>query len=561
MTAVRPLPPGALRAPDANQGQSPSSTARSALPWYRARRQTSIFSFVLLISATNLILFQMPLLEYSISVSALPSMNGWLQIVSVEIFQFCLMAGILFLISTVSIKIVKALSSVLAVANSIALYFMLTYNIELDRTMIGNILNTDSREASGLWHYSIIPYIVFLGILPASVIWWARVRRSTWPRRLLAGMASFAVLFAWLFATSYTWLWYDQHASGMGSRILPWSYVVNVGRHFNRLALDGREQTLLPPATFDVAEPVRKEIVVLVIGEAARAEDFSLYGYAKDTNEFTEATSIVALPVGLSCATNTIASTACILTHEGRNASSYTGFEPLPSYLTRQGVETIYRTNNSGPPPVNVTTYERAGEIAERCATEPCPSPKLDEALNWGLGDILAASTSKRIFVVLHQTGSHGPAYYSRYPGAFSHFKPECKTVQIADCTAEELTNSYDNTIRYTDFLLADLIAQLKAIDADSVMIYVSDHGQSLGENGFYLHGAPNAVAPRQQREIPFLVWMSEGFMAHRELTGADIVPSETFPHDFPFHSVMGAFGMTSDIYKPEFDIFHMDTD
>ena len=158
----------------------------------------------------------------------------------------------------------------------------------------------------------------------------------------------------------------------------------------------------------------------------------------------------------------------------------------------------------------------------------------------------------------LHQSGSHGPAYYSKYPEGFAQFKPECKTVQVSNCSQEELSNAYDNSIRYTDFLLADLIAQLETVDADTVVIYVSDHGQSLGESGFYLHGAPNAVAPKQQREIPFLVWMSEGFKARRGITEADILPEETFPHDFPFHSVMGAFGMKSDIYKPEFDIFNM---
>ena len=87
--------------------------------------------------------------------------------------------------------------------------------------------------------------------------------------------------------------------------------------------------------------------------------------------------------------------------------------------MTRTGIETIYRTNNSGPPPVTVTHFDRAAPLAETCQTAPCPDGKFDETLNWGLGDMLAASTSKRIFVTLHQKGSHGPVYADRYPADF----------------------------------------------------------------------------------------------------------------------------------------------
>lgn len=528
---------------------------KNLLKW---RPKTNVFVFVLAIAAGNLTLFQKPLLDYGVSVSALSELAGFLQILSLQMVQYFLLAAILFWVATFSITALKVLGSLFALTNAAALYFMLTYNMELDRTMIANILGTNSNEATGLWHISILLYLLLLGVFPSFLIWWTKVRRSTWLLRLLGSIVSFVVLFAWLYLTSSTWLWYDQHASRMGSKILPWSYVINTVRHFNKIALDDREQTLLPDAVFNDVAPIRKKVVVLVIGEAARAENFSHYGYAKDTNGFTKATSMTALPVGFSCATNTISSTACILTHEGSAASSHTKFEPLPSYLTRSGVETIYRTNNSGPPPVTVTTYERADEIAARCSIAPCPKPGLDEGLNWGLADTLTASTSDRIFVTLHQSGSHGPAYYSKYPESFAQFKPECRTVQVSNCSQEELLNAYDNSIRYTDFLLADLIAQLETVDADTVLIYVSDHGQSLGESGFYLHGAPNAVAPKQQREIPFLVWMSEGFKTRKGITEEDIIPTETFPHDFPFHSVMGAFSLKSDIYKPKFDIFHV---
>jgi len=522
-------------------------------PWTPNMR---LSGFVLLIAFANLALFQKPLLAFVFSVSSLPDATGWLQLASVQIVQLCLFMGVLFLVSALSLRLMKLLVVLLFIVNAAALYFMLSYSIEIDRSMIANVLNTDTGEASGLWHWSILPYLAGFGALPALFVWRVDLRAPKRSVRLFAGVASFGLLIAWLFATSTTWLWFDQHASRMGSKVLPWSYVINTARYYNKRYLDEREPILSPPATFAEERPDKKQVVVLVIGEAARAENFGLYGYGRETNTFTKETSLFALPLGQSCATNTIGSTACILTHEGSKASSHTLAEPLPSYLTRQGIETIYRSNNSGPPPVKTTVQERAGEISLECTEEDCP--KGDAALNWRLAERIEQSNARRIFVTLHQTGSHGPAYFSKYPQDFARFTPECKTVQVAKCTHEELVNAYDNSILYTDYLLADLIKQLESLDAETVLIYVSDHGQSLGEGGYYLHGLPNSVAPKEQRDVPFLIWMSDSFASSRGLTAASVLPPQSFPHDFPFHSVMGAFGMTSDIYKPEFDIFHL---
>ena len=523
------------------------------------QRPLNLSLFVALICLGNLIFYQKPLLTHAISVADLPNALGYLQLISLQLLQLLLLAFFLFLAATISTRLLKAIASIIALTNAAALYFMLAYKMELDGTMIANILNTDTSEAAGLWSAAILPYLFFFGVIPTILIWKTKVTRPRRIWRFAAGVGSLVVLIGWLFATAHTWAWYDQNGTRLGAKILPWSYIVNTARHYNQQALNSREQVLLPLATFDTPDPARKEIVVLVIGESARAENFSAYGYGRDTNQFTQKTSMVALPIGQSCATNTLSSTACILTHEGREASSHTNFEPLPSYMTRNGIETIYRTNNSGPPPVVVTHFDRAAPLAETCQTAPCPDGKFDETLNWGLGDMLAASTSKRIFVTLHQKGSHGPVYADRYPADFETFTPVCDTAQVSKCSQDALVNAYDNSIRYTDFLLADLIAQLSEVpNADSAMIYVSDHGQSLGEGGNYLHGLPISVAPKEQRDVPFLVWMSDGFQQSRGITAADIIPAQTYPHDLPFHSVMGAFGMKSDIYKPEYDIFHL---
>ena len=220
--------------------------------------------------------------------------------------------------ATISTHLLKEIASIIALTNAAALYFMLAYKMELDGTMIANILHTDTSEAAGLWSAAILTYLFFFGVLPTILIWKTKV---TLPRRIwrfAASVGSLVVLIGWLFATAHIWAWYDQNGTRLGAKTLPWSYVVNTVRHYKQQALNSREQVFLPLATFDTPDPARKEIVVLVIGESARAEDFSAYGYGRETNKFMQKTSMVALPIRQSCATNTLSSTACILTHEGR---------------------------------------------------------------------------------------------------------------------------------------------------------------------------------------------------------------------------------------------------
>jgi lipid A ethanolaminephosphotransferase len=271
-----------------------------------------------------------------------------------------------------------------------------------------------------------------------------------------------------------------------------------------------------------------------------------------------QAAGMMPLQNAVSCATNTIAAVSCMLSHQGAQTPAVSHFEPLPSYLNRNGVETIVRLNNTGTPPLAVTQLQWGDEVLAGC-TENCPNPAMDEALLWQLAPRIAAAKSNRVFVILHFTASHGPTYFKKYPPAFERFAPVCTSVQLADCTPQELLNAYDNTILYTDALLGDLVAQLKTLEnTRSAVLYLSDHGESLGEAGMYLHGAPNAIAPAVQREIPFMVWMSDAFQtAYRPPP----LPTEATigggtADDLPFHSIMGAFGMTSPIYKPQFDLF-----
>ncbi len=534
---------------------SPSAAYASFLLRFKFR--IGLLPFILGYGLVNMVLFQGPALRHALSVTDLSNAAGWVTLASFEVLQIFLFFFLLYGIALISVRLMQAVAVVLFVANSVALYFITTYNVLLDESMIANILNTDPREAGGFTTPALLWGHVALLIFAIWAVTRFKIAAPRWPRRVLVWGAGIAAFLAYTWAVSFTLLWFDQNAQRLGAKILPWSYIINTVRHAQQRAFDNREITLLPDATYAAPVPAgQKDVVVLMIGESSRRANSSMYSYARETMPQARDHGMIALQNGISCATNTIAAVSCILSYEGSEAPPVSNFEPLPSYLQRMGVETIVRLNNTGTPPMSVAEKQWADEVVAGC-TQNCPDPKSDAALLYDLGARIMTAQSDRVFVILHVTGSHGPAYFKKYPAEFETFTSVCKSVQLADCTSEELVNAYDNSIAFTDSLLGGVMDQLARLpNARSVVLYLSDHGQSLGENGFYLHGAPNAIAPKEQREIPVLLWMSPSFQAARGITAADIKTVDVAAQDVPFHSIMGAFGMHSAIYRPQFDLF-----
>jgi lipid A ethanolaminephosphotransferase len=365
--------------------------------------------------------------------------------------------------------------------------------------------------------------------------------------------------FLFTFATSFNWLWIDHNAPKLSGLVLPWSYVVHTTKYVRDRIRMNREQDLLPDGRLtDLPQGVSREVVLLVIGESERAANNAYYGYQRETNPYTKNLGIIAVSDARSCATYTLAGLACMLTADGSEASVSTNEEPLGSYLSRIGVDVIWRTNSSGEPRQKVNEYIRLNDLAKDCSKEYCDALPFELALLSGLETRVKESKSRRIFIVMHLgRGSHGPSYNKQVPPGFAIFDPVCETVQVRECSYQELVNAYDNTVAYTDYFLAKMIAFLGELgDVDATMIYVSDHGESLGENGVYLHGVPNVVAPSVQRDIPLLVWMSDGFAERRGVTDASIQATLAHGHDNIFHSVIGAFGVKTPVYRPEYDLF-----
>jgi len=346
----------------------------------------------------------------------------------------------------------------------------------------------------------------------------------------------------------------DKHAEAFGGLVLPWSHLINSVRFFKSENERHRLGRPLPPLTGN--EPGGM-VFVLVIGESARANNFSLYGYPRDTNPMLRQDGVVAFPGAHSCASYTAVSLRCMLSHKGRLEESNNN-EPLPSYLYRHGVEVIWRTNNFGEPPLQVSRYETAEQIRKSC-THDCSRLNYDEVLLYGLDALLRGGTDDtKTLIVLHQGGSHGPQYAKKYPIEFERFKPTCQSMLLQNCSHAQLLNAYDNTIVYTDDLLHRVIQLFKTLkDRPSVMLYMSDHGESLGEGGIYLHGIAQAVAPQVQVSVPLLVWTSDAFRRRGGSTKSPTNLALNLSHDIVFHSVMGAMGLNSSIYVPGNDIFY----
>jgi lipid A ethanolaminephosphotransferase len=467
------------------------------------------------------------------------SFNGITIVVSLVILMLVLNALVFFLIFFASNYLGKFLLIVFFIINSIAVYFVNTYSIIIDESMIGNVLNTKYEESSSFFSIKLLVYIVFLGIIPSIFIFKFKIISVQWKQFLKT--ISFALLSILLLVivNANNVLWIDKNSKTLGGLAMPWSYAVNLSLFYTHQYQKNKKEILLPNATI---KDNKKSVVVLVIGESARSQNFSLYGYKKNTNPLLSKVPNVFHFNAVSCATYTTAGVKGILEH----SDSDDLYEILPNYLYRNNVEVIWRTTNWGEPPVHIKNYQNREDLTPNCKGEGC---NYDEILLSGLKEQIAASKKDKILVVLHTSMSHGPTYSKKYPPQFEAFKPVCNSVELGKCSQEELINAYDNTIVYTDYFLSKVIEDLKQLrQFQSTMIFVSDHGESLGEKNLYMHGLPLSIAPKEQYEIPFIIWLSDN--------SKQLKPNNMLSQNHVFHSVMNFLGMQSPIYDEKMNIF-----
>ena len=513
-------------------------------------------NFIVAVALTNAVVYHRPLFSFAVANLDGSRSSGVITLATLFFLVTFVTALIFSLLALVSDRLVKPFCMLFALGNALALYFIETYGVVLDETMMGNVFNTRLAEASEFLNPRLPVYLLLLGALPCWLLSKVQVRRTRFRVRAIFPLVILVIGVGWIYASSMTWLWFDKNSRQLGGRTLPWSYVIGSARFQADRLLMARRQTLLPPGRFLSDD---KTIVILVIGEAARAQNFSLYGYGRPTNPLLATSGVIALPRSQACATYTTASLLCILSPSATGWHYSHSSETLPSYLQRHGIDVIWRSDNWGEPPLKVESYQRAKDLRQDCLGDSC---SYDELLLQGLEQRIRASAQNKVFVVLHQHGSHGPAYYDRYPKRFEIFKPACNSIDLHQCTNDELINAYDNTIVYTDYVLHRTIEMLKGFPETATMLmYISDHGESLGEYGLYLHGAPYSIAPNVQKNIPFLVWMSDAFRRKKGIPATQLAEQASHSQANVFHSIMGAFDMRSDIYDGHLDIFESESE
>ncbi len=449
-------------------------------------------------------------------------------------------------------------------------YFTDTFGTIVDRDMVQNIAQTTAPESSHLVTPALLMHLFLFGVLPALLIAWVRIVHKPFWRKvgtntaLCLGLVAVAALLIGSNLRTYIPFW--QHERGRTMVYLnpamalvgSIDYGIRQFRDANIVAQPYGEDARQGPK---LAAATKKMLLVLVVGETARAMNFSLDGYGRDTNPELAARKVLSFTDVTSCGTATAVSMPCMFSHLGRAGYSRRaalGRENLVDVLKHAGLTVEWWENNTGTksiadriPTISMT----ADPDAKLCSGGEC----LDQVLVDRLVERLGTLEGNAV-LVLHTMGSHGPAYYQRYPREFERFKPACRTAELADCSSTELTNAYDNTILYTDHILASIIDLLKSRGDTyaSALYYMSDHGESLGEDGLYLHGAPYAIAPDAQKQIPFIAWVSDDFAAATalDLSCLRARTGESLSHDNMFDTVLGMMDIRTRVYDAGRDAF-----
>lgn len=503
------------------------------------KNNLKLIHYVLIMSLINFLFFHYPFFKYVFENVDYKSFKGIILIASLVILMLILNAFVFYLIFFLSRIIGKFLLVLFFIINAISVYFINTYGVIIDESMIGNVFNTKFEESSSFFSIKLVFYVIFLGIIPSIFIIKTKIINSPFKNFIKTSSLTLLFIALLVFANASNWLWIDKNSKQLGGLAMPWSYTVNVSLFQIHKQQKNKKEILLPNATIG---DNKKTVVVLVIGESARKQNFSLYGYQKNTNPLLSKTSNLFHFDATSCSTYTTASVKCILEH----TNSDDLYEILPNYLYRNNVDVIWRTTNWGEPPIHIKNYQTRETLIPNYKGE---GANYDEILLSGLKEQIAASKKNKILIVLHTSTSHGPTYNKKYPAKFETFKPVCNSVELGNCSQTELINAYDNTIVYTDYILHTIIEDLKQLkDYNSTMLFVSDHGESLGEKNLYMHGVPLSIAPKEQYEIPFIVWLSNN--------SRQLKPISTVSQNHVFHSVLSFLSVKSPIYNEELNIY-----
>lgn len=464
--------------------------------------------------------------------------------------------------------VVKPFLVFIVVLSAITSYYMDSLGVIIDRDMIQNVMVTTVTESKHLITFDFVSHVVIFGVLPALAIMCVKIKRHGLVRMIAVPLLTFVVslvMAAGLLMSdlkSYSSILRErkdfmssfQPGAPMVGAI---RYAKMMTRSSNSVANAIGEDAVKGPSYASAAKPM---LTIIVAGETARSQNFSLNGYEVETNPELTKLPVISFSDVDSCGTATAVSLPCMFSKFTRDAYSYEkgiSHQNVLDVLSQAGLHVEWWDNNTGDKGLADRLPSRTftnTENEELCAASEC----MDGIFMQALKDY-ADTISQDTVLVLHQIGSHGPTYYLRYPEEFERFAPACRTAEFKNCSAQEITNAYDNTIAYTDEILAQTIAFLQSQDRlTTSLLYISDHGESLGEGGLYLHGSPYFMAPEQQTKVPMILWMSQAFQDRFGFDRNCLAEKKNaaLSHDNLFHSLLGMLDIKTSERNPALDIF-----
>jgi lipid A ethanolaminephosphotransferase len=461
-------------------------------------------------------------------------------------------------------RLLRPMLTLLLFLASTAGWFMDTYGVALDSGMLRNVVQTNAAEAREFFGWSLVWRWLWQAVPPIVLVWWMPLLPQGWWRAtrdwVLGSVAGLVLLLVAALPMFSSYASYFRNQKEARYLITPANVVVGSVRLVRKsMAVPGPFEQVGLDAKRLAVPGARPLLIVLVVGETARAANFSLGGYARETNPLLAKRELFYYRDATSCGTSTATSLPCMFSEQTREE-----FEPgkavrrdsVLDILQRSGLAVRWIDNQSGCKQICARVEREQAEIYHptSCEGGEC----LDDTLLYALDARLPATTTDSV-LVLHTLGSHGPGYFRRVPPEFRKFQPICATERIETCSDAAIVNTYDNSILYTDHVVDGLIERLAAQSQtiDSVLLYVSDHGESLGEKGLYLHGQPWLMAPAVQKEIPIFMWFSTGTPQRLGLDTSCLRASlgAAVSHDNLAHTLLGLGDVSTSVYRSSLDL------
>ncbi len=495
------------------------------------------------------------------------SLHNWLVFLSMPIVAISVMNILTTLASF--LKLDRLVISLFILLSASAQYFIWNFGVVIDRSMITNILDTTPAESFALLSGEMIAVLGLSGVLAVFVAWWVKIRKpaTRWhgaAMRLLniAVSALLIILVAALFYKDYASVF--RNNKELVKSLSPSNSIVAVNSWYAHHRMDNLPLVKIGEDATQKAvmhNAPRKNLTIVVLGETSRADNCSLGGYSRDTNPLMRQDGVIYFPHTTSCGTATAVSVPCMFSNMPRahyDEELAHHQEGVLDILQRAGIQVLWNDNDGGckgacdrVPHQNVTDLKLTGQCID--------GEYYDDVLFHNL-DSYIDNLQQDGIIVLHTIGSHGPTYYNRYPAAFRKFTPTCDTNEIQGCTREQLTNTYDNTILYVDYVVdkAIKLLQSKQDKFTTSLVYLSDHGESLGEDGVYLHGLPYSIAPNTQKHVPMALWLSADYQQRYGISAHCLqqrAQKENYSQDNLFSTLLGLLGVSTREYQAADDI------